>query len=84
MRIRKERTDYFDIIPEPYFDKFFADRYCKLDIDDLSKEDFFGSLFRISLYSQNRITLPAEVRKAVKESGIVSFVGIGSAIRVRP
>jgi DNA-binding transcriptional regulator/RsmH inhibitor MraZ len=84
LRVRKDNIDYFDIIPGPYFDQVFSVKYSRLKLDNIERENFFGSLSRVKLDNQNRITIPVGIRSFVKESRIVSFIGIGDAIRVRP
>ena len=84
LRVRKDSGDYFDVIPGPYFDQVFSVRYSELDLDDAKRENFFGYLIRVKLDSQNRITIPVGIRSSVKESRVISFIGIGDAIRVRP
>lgn len=83
MKIKKDNQDFVDIIPELYFEKFFAPKYLALDIYDEKREEFFDSLRKINIDSQNRITLPKEVRSKIKNEKSVSFTGIGDAIRVK-
>lgn len=83
IRLNKNSDDYLDIIPRPYFDKFFLLFYNNLNIDNPKEEELFRLLSKQNLDNQNRIIIPPEFRNRINLGDQVSFIGIGNAIRLR-
>ncbi len=81
MYLKKERGLFY-LIPEKYYARKFFPYFSRLSLNDSKRKDFFSSLYKLEIKSQNRIIIPKEILKEIGVNGDkkITLSGIGNGI----